>query len=452
MENLYPKHGLCEIDRAGSGKLRNKNVDESWEIIENLALYDHEGWNDTKNSSSRSRPFLRLKASQKHLTEDFLSSKTRLTSYKRDRDQPLGAQHTSLMLMPMQSIPTLACPSPQPQALGTTFEARVRDYMAAHTKRMERFENAIFKQREEINDRMTKIGEEEGSDKTDETLNNTVKPTITETKILVKEAKRSDETKIKLVKRVEKKEVEELLSSRPVEYYLKHRINEKLIEGLVYNNRFNDSLSRARVGKVKGKTYNVLTRGPVYEAILKKKITKKEDIGGNFKIPCSIEGLKHVNALVDQGSDVNVMPYSTYTKLTDERPAETNIRLSLASHSYIYPLGIAEDLFVEVAEHVYPVDFVILDIKENEKRPFILGTPFLTTIKATIRFDKGTITLRLRKSKVSFHRIPDPPCMTDKGVKNDIEPIAPTMTVNRLVLEWEEKIKLHLEREMKFNQ
>nr|GEU63857.1 zinc finger, CCHC-type [Tanacetum cinerariifolium] len=48
-------------------------------------------------------------------------------------------------------------PNPQPHALGTTFEARVRDYMAAHTKRMERFENAIFKQREEINDRMTEM-------------------------------------------------------------------------------------------------------------------------------------------------------------------------------------------------------------------------------------------------------------------------------------------------------
>ncbi|GJR48146.1 hypothetical protein Tco_1139804 [Tanacetum coccineum] len=48
-------------------------------------------------------------------------------------------------------------PIPQPQALGTTFEARVRDYMAAHTERMKRFKNAIFKQREEINDRMTEM-------------------------------------------------------------------------------------------------------------------------------------------------------------------------------------------------------------------------------------------------------------------------------------------------------
>ncbi|GKD70870.1 reverse transcriptase domain-containing protein [Tanacetum coccineum] len=139
-------------------------------------------------------------------------------------------------------------------------------------------------------------------------------------------------------------------------------------------------------------------------------------------------------------------------KLTDEMPAEIDIRLLLASHSYIYPLGIVEDVLVEVAEHVYLVDFVILDIKENEKRPFILGTPFLTTAKAAIKFDKGTITLRSGKSKISFHRILDSPCMTEKGVKNDIEPIATTMTVNRLVLEWEEKIKLHLERDMEFNQ
>nr|GEW66127.1 hypothetical protein [Tanacetum cinerariifolium] len=288
-------------------------------------------------------------------------------------------------------------PSPQPQALGTTFEARVRGYMATYSKRMERLKNDIFKQREEINDRMTKMfgllkelmttrGEEERSDQADETLDNTVKPTGTETRILVKEVKRNNETKNKPIEKAEKEEVVEVLNSRPIEYYLKHRINEKLIEGLVDNNR-----------------------GPVYEAILEKMITKKEDIRGNFEIPCSIRGLKHVNALVDQGSNVNTMPYFTHMKLTDEMPAETDIIFSLASHSYIYLLGIAKDILVEVAEHVYPVDFVFLDIKENEKRTFIIETPFLTTTKVIIKFDKGTITLRFGKSKISFHRIPNPP-------------------------------------------
>nr|GFB63110.1 hypothetical protein [Tanacetum cinerariifolium] len=148
---------------------------------------------------------------------------------------------------------------------------------------------------------------------------------------------------------------------------------------------------------------------------------------------------------------MDVIPLSTYMKLTDERPAETDIRLSLASHSYIYPLSIAKDVLVEVAEHVYLIDFMILDIKENKKRPFILGTQFLTTAKAVIKLDKGTITLRSRNSKISFQMIPESLYKDEKGIKNDIEPIAPTMTVNRLVLEWEEKIKLHQEKEMEFD-
>ncbi|GJY42299.1 zinc finger, CCHC-type containing protein [Tanacetum coccineum] len=318
-------HLKCEIDCAAGGKLRNKNADESWEIIKNLTLYDHEGWNDTKEFIKQgSRPTPRSSIHIPHAYADAVHSNPRPQSHNEPSKQnPFTFRERTGL-------------SPQPQALGTTFEARVRDYMAAHSKRMERFENAIFKQREEINDRMTEMfrllkelttsrapekvlireeakfpvtknvnsislakGEEERSDKTDETINNNVKPTVTEMEIPVMEAERSNETKNKSIKMAERKEVKEVLSSRSVEYYLKHMINEKLIKGLVDNNRFNDSLSRARVGKLKGKTYNVLPWRPVYEAILKKKITKKEDVGGNFEIPCSIGGLKHVNALVD---------------------------------------------------------------------------------------------------------------------------------------------------------
>ncbi|GKE51867.1 hypothetical protein Tco_1487023 [Tanacetum coccineum] len=42
-------HLKSEIDRAVGDKLRDKNAEESWEIIENLALYDHEGWDDPRD-------------------------------------------------------------------------------------------------------------------------------------------------------------------------------------------------------------------------------------------------------------------------------------------------------------------------------------------------------------------------------------------------------------------
>ncbi|GJV23692.1 zinc finger, CCHC-type containing protein [Tanacetum coccineum] len=412
------------------------HVIDRWLQIQNFYDHDHEGWNDTKEFvkpvKAISTPQSTSKTLDRRLLEledhnNFLLKGSRPTPKPSSTHIPQAyaeAVYSNPYLQNQNEPPKqnpftfreCTGPNPQPQALGTTFEARVRDYMAAHTKRMEIFENAIFKQHEEINDRMTKMFEN---------LKELTTSRAPEKVLIMEEAK--------------------FLVTK------NHRINEKLIEGLMGNHWFNDSLSGARVRKIKGKTYNLSPRGPVYEAILRKKITRKEDIGGNFEIPCNIGGLKQMNALVDQGSDVNVMPLSTYMKLTDKRPAETDIKLSLASHSYIYPLRIAEDILVEVAEDVYPMDIVILDIKKDEKRPFILGTPFLTTAKAVIKFDKGTVNLRSEKSKISFHKIPESPCMIERGVKNDIEPIAPTMTLNRLVLEWEERIKLHLKREIEFN-
>ncbi|GJR83525.1 hypothetical protein Tco_0154310 [Tanacetum coccineum] len=209
MENLYQKHGLvsrtyykkslimalivgfisklfydhvsfylkCEIDRAASDKLRNKNADESWEIIENLTLYDHEGWNDTKEFvklvKAISTPQSTSKTPDRRLLElkdqiNFLLKGSQSTPRSSSTHIPQAYAEAvySNHLPQNQNEPPKQNPfafheridpNPQPQALGTTFEARVRDYMAAHTERMERFENAIFKQREEINDRMTEM-------------------------------------------------------------------------------------------------------------------------------------------------------------------------------------------------------------------------------------------------------------------------------------------------------
>ncbi|GJR48926.1 MAK10-like protein [Tanacetum coccineum] len=294
--------------------------------------------------------------------------------------------------------------------------------MASHTERIERFENAIFKHREDINDIMAEMFglvkelsasrtpkkvlireearhpttkhvnsisliriEEEYSVKNNEAIDKSVvepsksdeeEPPIEVDKTSKIERRTNDKLAKSAREKVTKNKEEEptgVSSSQAVGYYLKHKINEKLIEGLIENLWFNDSLSATRVGKMKRKTYDLLLRGPMHDAILKKKIPKRRTLE---------EILKYC--------------------LIDERPAETDIRLSLASHLYIYPLGIAEDVLVEVAGYVYPVDFVILDIKEDEKRSFILGTSLLTTAKAVFKFDKGMITLRSRKNKAGF--------------------------------------------------
>ncbi|GJV13648.1 zinc finger, CCHC-type containing protein [Tanacetum coccineum] len=203
----------------------------------------------------------------------------------------------------------------------------------------------------------------------------------------------------------------EMPRSQPIGYYLKHEINEKLIEGLVDNHKYNDSLLSTCLGKMDYKTYNSLPVGPMYNVILKKTLAKKDDMEGNFVIPCSI------------------------VRLTNEKLEGTDIRLSLASHSYIYLFRITEDVLIDIVGYVYPVDFVILNIKEDENKPFILGTPFLTTAKAEIRFDMGTITLKSGKNKINFFKIPEFPCKIENKPKENIDSIKPTNIMSRRILE-----------------
>ncbi|GKA71019.1 hypothetical protein Tco_0777158 [Tanacetum coccineum] len=37
------------IDQAAGGKLRDKNDEESWALLEDLALYDNESWNEPRD-------------------------------------------------------------------------------------------------------------------------------------------------------------------------------------------------------------------------------------------------------------------------------------------------------------------------------------------------------------------------------------------------------------------
>ncbi|GKA55998.1 putative reverse transcriptase domain-containing protein [Tanacetum coccineum] len=372
-------HLKCEIDHA-AGELRDKNAEESWEIIKNLTLYDHEDWNDPRDFAKLvkaiSLPQNTLKTLDRRLIE-------------------LEDQISYLLKGSRTTPKTNSTHVPQ-----------------AYAKPIE-----LVDKKEEMDDGMD-----------DESVKS------------VKDELTGWETKADVLV--------EMPRSQPIGYYLKHEINEKIIEGLVDNHKDKDSLLATCLGKMDYETYNSLLAGPMYNTILKKKLVKKDDMGGNFMIPCSIERLKYVNSLIDQGSDVNIMPISIYNRLTNEKPIGIDIRLFLASHSYIYPLEIAEDMLFDIAGYVYLVDFVILNIEEDENKPFILGTPFLTTAKVEIRFDKGTITLKSSKNKINFFKIPEFPCKIERKTEKDINPITRTNFMSRQSLEWEERIKYHQEKEI----
>jgi hypothetical protein len=145
-----------------------------------------------------------------------------------------------------------------------------------------------------------------------------------------------------------------------------------------------------------------LPGGPIFERLLVQKVATKQMACGNFEIPTSIGDLKYLSDFADQGSKLNLMPLTIYIQLTSKMPAPTRVRLSLAGHSYVYPLGIAEDVLVNVTRFMYPVDFMIIDDKGDGCMPIILGAPFLATARAVIKYEGRKIELKSGKRKISF--------------------------------------------------
>ncbi|MCI84010.1 hypothetical protein A2U01_0105286, partial [Trifolium medium] len=47
--------------------------------------------------------------------------------------------------------------------------------------------------------------------------------------------------------------------------------------------------------------------------------------------------------------------------------------LILADRTKVYPHGILEDVLVRVDDTIFPANFVIMDIEEDEEAPILLG-------------------------------------------------------------------------------
>ncbi|GJX24350.1 reverse transcriptase domain-containing protein [Tanacetum coccineum] len=101
-----------------------------------------------------------------------------------------------------------------------------------------------------------------------------------------------------------------------------------------------------------------------------------------FLILCTFSKAFSCNALADLGTSINLMPYSLYAKLSLETLRLTKMSVRLADRSLQRPIGIAENMLIEVAKFTFPVDFVILEMEEDGKVPLILGRPFLYTADA----------------------------------------------------------------------
>ncbi|KAK1670679.1 hypothetical protein QYE76_058838 [Lolium multiflorum] len=126
------------------------------------------------------------------------------------------------------------------------------------------------------------------------------------------------------------------------------------------------------------------------------KIPKKLGDPGIPTIPCSIKNNYVRTALCDLGAGVSVMPFSLYKRLDLDKLIPTDISLQMADKSTAIPVGLCENVLVQVTQHcLILTDFVVLEMPEDDNMSIILGRPFLNTAGAVIDCNKGMVTFNV---------------------------------------------------------
>jgi len=128
----------------------------------------------------------------------------------------------------------------------------------------------------------------------------------------------------------------------------------------LYAKNLNDILSKKR--KIEDNETITLIRK--CSAVIQKKLPPKLKDPGSFSIPCVIGKETIEKAMCDLGSSVSLLPLSLLKRIGIGVLKPTKMTLQLADRSIIYPAGILED---RVGKIYIPVDFVVVDIKEDSE-------------------------------------------------------------------------------------
>ncbi|GKE87052.1 reverse transcriptase domain-containing protein, partial [Tanacetum coccineum] len=137
-------------------------------------------------------------------------------------------------------------------------------------------------------------------------------------------------------------------------------------------------------------------------AIVQNKLPPKLGHPVSSLIPCTFAKSVECLGLADLGASINLMPYSLYTSLSVNTLKPTRMSIRLANHTFQYLMGVSENMLVQVGKFVFPIDFVILEIEEDNKVHLILGRPFLHTVDAIIKVKSKELNLGVGDDRITF--------------------------------------------------
>jgi hypothetical protein len=203
-----------------------------------------------------------------------------------------------------------------------------------------------------------------------------------------------------------------------LELFTQLKVNLPFVEALQHMPKYAKFLKDLLTNKKKLKDVSSVILNENCSAVVQNKLPEKMSGPGSFTIPCLFGSSADHCALADLGASINLMPYSVFTKLGLGELTPTRMSILLADKSMKNPRGVVQNFLVRIEKFVFPVDFVVLDMEEDEKATLILGRPFLNTARALLDVFDGKITLRVEEESVTFN-VP----MSNKNSSNSHDPV-----------------------------
>jgi len=190
----------------------------------------------------------------------------------------------------------------------------------------------------------------------------------------------------------------------PITESLKVEINIPLLDVVKYATFLKELCTNKR----RVRDNEIVNLGRNVSSLIKRpiEIPQKCKDPGMFSIPCVIESTKFDTVMLDLGASVNVMPLSVFTSLHLGPLKTTSVVIQLVNRSTVNPTSVLEDVLVRVNKLIFPADFYILDMKDDEgmsSTTTILGRSFMMTTRTKIDVHVGSLTIEIGDEKVQFN-------------------------------------------------
>ncbi|GKB25130.1 MAK10-like protein [Tanacetum coccineum] len=309
-----------------------QNAEESWALLEDLALYDNESWNDP-----------------------------------RDFAKPVKA-----ISLP-QDVPRL-----------------VSNFMASQDARLSKFEADFKQQQSEMTNKIDTvlkaiIDQIMGTLPSDTVKNsklnvNSTSPVSQKVFQKDKPFPKDHPQPVTEIRTQQPKEPEQTLKDEFKDLHLNLPVLEVLAHALMYNAILDKYVESLELGKNRS-------------AFIQGEMPKKIEDPGLFTLPCRLGNSEPFDTLADLGACVNIIPLYLFKKLNIRLLEENDHVFGLADGTMSYPIGIVRDVEVHIGRIKLLTNFYVIDMKKDPETPLLVGRGFLATANAVIDYRKAKIAV-----------------------------------------------------------